>query len=58
MPRHRKPDFLTTAQQFYMDIILPPVVVDYKAPHAPRGTPPRKHWKRSIAKKLFTGHRP
>ncbi len=62
---------LTTAQQFYNDIIRPFKVADYKAPHAPRGTPPRKHWQRGFrmifskahnaiipVRRPFNGHRP
>jgi hypothetical protein len=61
---------LNNAQQFYNDIINPFKVADYKAPHAPRGTLAKLHWKRGeviekdgrtflrITRKLFRGHRP
>lgn len=32
--------------------------IDYKAPHAYRPTPPRKHSPRVGRTKLFKGHRP
>lgn len=31
---------------------------DYKAPHALRATPPRRHFKRIGRFRLFKGHRP
>jgi hypothetical protein len=38
--------YLTVAQQFYLDLVQPPKVASYKAPHALRGTPPRPHYQR------------
>lgn len=48
------------AQQFYLDLAANAnFLKDYKAPHANRPTPEKRHWPRKhLPFKLFKGHRP
>lgn len=52
------PKSLTGAQQYILSLLAEPPKRDYRAPHANRATPPRKHYPRVGRKRrLFKGHR-